>query len=102
MPKLNHIPRQFYRDLNKWINQGCPHDNQYYWFPSQGICSAWRAWGEYHNRPASYKDLEPVFIAAGLNAVTPFNPPGCEIPYRAESHKFTNPARLAWIREHTK
>ena len=102
MPKLDRIPKQFYRDLDKWINQGCPLDNQYHWLPYQGICSAWRAWGRYHNRPAFSTDLEQVFIAAGLDAFTPFNPPKYRIPYWRESHKFTNPARLAWIKEHAK
>lgn len=102
MSKLNHIPKQFYRDLDKWINQGCPFDNQYHWLPSRGICSAWRAWGKYHNRPAFYTDLEPAFTAAGLNAFAPFNQPEYSIPYMKESHKFTNQARLAWIKEHAK
>ncbi len=102
MNKSNHIPRQFYRDLQKWIKQGCPQDNPYYWMPTRGICAAWIQWGIIHNRSTSYLDLASVFSAAGLNKLTPFNPPEYGIQFGYETCKFTNPARLAWIKEHCK
>ena len=95
---------RFYKDLSTWIDQGCPTSNEWYFDTICGICGNLLIWG-------SIKDLssqEMNRILDELNAQFLNEYPESEYPFNStpaayvdEENKFTNPWRLAWIKEHT-
>ena len=85
----------FYRDMQDWIDAGCRYDHLAF-RPSNTLCAnAWE-WDEVHtyNQRCTAAQLCGQFGEAGLSMVFPFGP--------RETSPYTNPARLAWIKEHVK
>ena len=95
---------RFYKDLSTWIDQGYPTYNEWRFSPNIGICGNLYIWGiERDLRDQEIVQLLDEFKAQILNKHLdpeyPFN--GIPPAYVNEENKFTNPRRLAWIKEHT-
>ena len=107
--------KQFYKDMQAWIDEGCYCPDQYDTnFPNtiRGLCDNLDYWTKQHN--IAVKDftklryeLQTQFEAAGLHKLYPFNcdgkHPGTEhLPFYADEigkkHCYTNPLRLAWVK----
>lgn len=93
---------QFYNDINTWISNGCPkYTNCFY--SGAGLCSNLIQWVFYNKISFSTyitldKEMTNQFKAAGLSDILPFNQ-GSD--YTTEE-KYKNPARLEWIKSHSK
>lgn len=86
--------KQFYRQMQAWIDDGCPEHEVF--SRRCGLCvnlASW-AWGDDFNF-----DLKNQFDEAGLHRRHPFNGGNPE-QYLNELDRYKNPARLAWIKEH--
>lgn len=98
----------FYRDLQAWINEGCPVENDHHFRKDRGLCANLDKWCmfdyemSHEHSLALDKELEEQFIEAGLNAYYPFNKAN-RIFFKEECDNWTmfeNPERLAWIKNH--
>lgn len=91
------VQRQFYRDIQKWINEGMK--NHPIFHRSIGLCSAYRYWIRYTGNKRH--NIVNDFTTAGLHHIFPFNE---NVPdYNKERMAYStymNPRRLAWIKEH--
>ena len=96
------ILKDFYKDLLTWINEGCPEDNIYNFKVSKGLCSSFLEWTRknYPKDIFTLGEFSDPFAKEGLDRAYPFNPGLRE--YIHEQNKYTNPARLNWIKEHAK
>ena len=96
--------KSLYRLMQAWIDSDftlelteIPNRDKAY-----GLC--WHL-GSYvgHASPA-HLEMKEQFITAGLDEYHPFNN-GNSLKHDAETgrnHRYTNPLRLAWIKEHAK
>lgn len=87
--------KQFYREIQAWIDAGCPEHDVFY--KDDGICIQLELWPSYHEDLSS--KMKQSFRMSGLDEVYPFNE-GSPEDYLAEEDYYKNPARLAWIKEH--
>lgn len=94
--------KQFYKDIQAWINEGCPKNNSFKFYYTKGLCSNLKMWqvdSGYNNLDNLHSFLEDQFISAGLPSDYPFDL--CAGTYANEINKYTNPKRLQWILEHS-
>ena len=96
MSKSTNKPqRQFYRDIQKWIKEGCPEHRIF--LPTIGICSNYADWCIFYNR--TKYNMGDQFIKKGYHsAAYPFN--STLTDFLGEQNKYTNPKRLNWIKFH--
>lgn len=91
-----HLGR-FYIELQAWIDGGCKeHECFHHW---RGLCGNVAEWQrinapEYTGYFRLWDALGRQFKSAGLDQDHPFPSLGSKTKY------YTNPARLAWIKEH--
>jgi hypothetical protein len=103
-------PQAFYNAIWNWIQQGCPLDNPYGFLPTVGLCSNIRGYTTWVSGTWKEKVSFQRTMLEAIQAIDgtgyPFNPPNPKrpndkyTPYQAERDKYTNPARLAWIKKH--
>lgn len=96
--------KQFYTELQAWIDAGFPEHAHFH--PNMGLCSNLNDWIEFNQYDddifhALNTELTQQFIAAGLNNVFPFNPISVhgKTTYTI-GFKYDNEARLTWVKEH--
>ena len=107
------ILKQFYKDLQAWINAGFPVHRSFK--IERAVCSQLMTYtedaGHYgYILDVTCEELKREFLEAGLCAVYPFNPveesePDLGKSYNEEFARETfyfNEARLNWIKEHSK
>lgn len=92
---------QFYREIQAWIDAGCPRHAVF--SKSLGLCASvynWAAKQFSHIVKNNICDeLDIQFIDAGLEDFFPFN--NCDFYHEAAYEAlYNNPARLAWIKAH--
>lgn len=91
------VQRQFYRDIQKWINGGMKGHQIFQ--KDIGLCFTYRYWSRYTGN--KLHDIRDDFKTAGLYQVSPFNEN--ILDYNKERLAYSiymNPRRLAWIKEH--
>lgn len=98
----------FYRDLQAWIDAGCPEPNPHFFRKRRGLCANLDAWCE-KQHDLSYEqwrvldlELTSSFQEAGLDICYPFNE-GSRMQFREEAYDlamYENPKRLEWVRNH--
>jgi hypothetical protein len=99
-----HLTR-FYQELQAWIDGGC--DKHPVFETYRSICGAALEWQriqlpELAGLWTLWHAIGDQFTAAGLHEKHPFNE-GCFKKWEFETdcgRTFTNPARLAWIKDH--
>lgn len=92
--------KQFYIDLQKWIDSGFPEHHSF--LPSLGICNnlGWYCVHFNLDLNKTKSDLTSQFAAAGLDTQVPFNKDFRDFQIEKEDCKtYKNPARLAWIKK---
>lgn len=92
--------KQFYREIQQWIDDGCPEHDVFKTY--RPLCRSINAWSSFD--PHLSAELKGQFLTAGLHRDYPFNM-GDPDNYGDEANDdtvFKNPARLAWIKEHSK
>ena len=96
------ILKDFYKDLLTWINEGCPEYNTYNFETYSGLCTSFKKWilKTYPDDVFWLDEFTYTFVKEGLDRAYPFNP-SCK-EYINKQNKYTNPARLNWIKEHAK
>ena len=96
------ILKDFYKDLLTWINEGCPEYNTYNFQPHVGLCTSFKKWvlKTYPDDVFWLDEFTYTFVKEGLDRWQPFNQSYKE--YINKQNKYTNPARLNWIKEHAK
>ena len=95
---------RFYKDLSTWIDQGCPISNEWRFDAICGICHNLTTWGiekGLNNQEIDWilDELKTQLLHESLDPTYPFD--NNHANYIKEENKFTNPWRLAWIKEHT-
>ena len=107
------ILKQFYKDLQAWINAGFPVHRSFK--IERAVCSQLIAYtkdaGHYgYIRDVTCEELKREFREAGLDTIYPFNPvaenehdlgKSFDEEFACETFYF-NEARLNWINEHSK
>lgn len=104
MTTEEHLGR-FYIDLQAWIDGGCGEPT--FW-RSEGICPNLERWAArngigWRQAEELLEALERQFAEAGYATAFPFNLSLGNQSYGEENLYgtiYTNPARLAWIKEH--
>ena len=94
--------KEFCNDLLEWINEGCPTINPYNFSQRAGVCTLYRWWALKKHPNDVFVSLFSLHTFEGTTTddVYPFNLD--EADYEKEQNKYTNPARLNWIKEHAK
>ena len=91
------VQRQFYRDIQKWINEGMKDHPIFHKFV--GLCSTYHYWSSYTGN--EIHDIKTDFETAGLHPYFPFNENLRDYDKeRIADLTYMNPLRLAWIKEH--
>lgn len=85
--------KQFFAALQAWIDEGCP-DGRIFSIHS-GVCFNASIWSD----ERLDKELSSLLKKEFGDCLTPFNYITSQPSYFSELNKFTNPARLAWIRK---
>lgn len=96
--------KEFYQDIQDWVDQGCPTYNYYAFSTGVGLCTNLLGWSykKELNSGLLQKQLEAEFIQAKLPPNYPFNwgdgdDYTKEVIYRS---MYNNSRRLQWIKEH--
>lgn len=50
-----HAQRQFFRDIHKWIKDGCPKENTHHFSSTAGLCTNYNIWCFKHNKQPAQK-----------------------------------------------
>ena len=91
-----HAQRQFFRDIHKWIKDGCPTRNAHNFDPTVGLCMNYEAWCFVGNKQKARKPFH-------FNSSFPFNSNDfghyCKETNRAKTYQ--NVERLAYIKKHS-
>lgn len=93
--------KQFYRDLQAWIEGGQPHSGGL--VKCAGLCFNLNMWAERNNVAATQilQELQAQFIVRGLLDDYPFDASDKAYEQAAKNDEiYKNPARIAWIKEH--
>ena len=111
--KAKEILKQFYKDLQAWIDAGFPVHRSFK--IEHAVCSQLIAYtkdaGYYgYIRDVTCEELKREFREAGLDTIYPFNPVAGNEPDLGKSYNeefaretfYFNEARLNWIWEHSK
>lgn len=96
--------KNFYKAIQTWIDNGCPEDNQHYFVIYVGLCNnlEWLGGERIIENCKLRWEMVEQFRAAGLSPAYPFGGHE-ELMKEKESRTiYSNPARLAWIKEHAK
>lgn len=98
--KIMKDQKQFFRDINKWVKNGCP-DYHPIFTRHGGLCVNYSKWCEIKGK----KDRTPItHLTMGFNNPFPFNDGKCD-SYVDEIKSCTiynNPARLEFIKIHSR
>ena len=89
-----HAQRQFFRDIHKWIKEGCPKENTHHFSPKAGLCTNYKAWCVKHNKQRVQKPFH-------FEGWYPFN--ANSVHYNSESEYtiiYQNAKRLAYIKKY--
>lgn len=95
------VLKDFYKDINKWVEEGCPAyaDSGYTCFV--GLCS--NLVGYCFNIQYKYHGVLNImhqqFVDAGLHGRMPFSNPD-EYERETFHDMYENTKRLAWIKDH--
>lgn len=97
-----HLGR-FYIELQAWIDGGCKKHRSF--SAKSGICEALYCWANDNGASDALEyDLfltnTNLFRASGLGSTYPFGGSTALDRERRAAAVYTNPARLAWIKEH--
>lgn len=91
-----HAQRQFFRDINKWIKDGCQTRNAHNFDPTVGLCSNYETWCFIGNKQRARKPFH-------FDGHLPFNSNDsshyCNESDRAKIYQ--NAERLAYIKKHS-
>ena len=90
-----HAQRQFFRDINKWIKDGCPKRNAHNFDPTVGLCLNYKAWCFTSNKQRAWRPFHFV-------GYFPFNSDDSS-HYHNEARCakiYQNAGRLAYIKKH--
>lgn len=102
---MSPLLQDFYNEMYRIISDDCYRPE---WFDCElGLCTnfevfyciAWPTELSVFEQRVLDSELGEQFEKAGLNSDIPFNSNLDE--YFSEKYKYTNPKRLAWIRQHT-
>lgn len=99
MPNTSNKPqRQFFREINKWIQEGCPPHRAFSRF--LGLCRNYEYWCA-DNRKKQYS-IEVYFCRLGYDSpVHPFDDTFEDLMKAIDQETiFQNPKRLAFIKKH--
>ena len=91
-----HAQRQFFRDIKKWIKEGCPKRNAHKFDPTVGLCLNYKAWCFTGNKQRARRPFH-------FDGSFPFNS-GDFSHYHNEAHRakiYQNAERLAYIKKHS-
>lgn len=94
------VQRQFFRDINKWVKNGCPGDHPIF-SRYVGLCYNYAEWCKIKGKKDSSR---ATHLTMGFNNSFPFND-GMYSSYRAEIENdtlYNNPARLEFIKIHSR
>lgn len=81
--------KQFYREMQAWIDAGCPEHEAFH--TDYGLCFNLELWSHFdHDLNAELRD--------SIGTEYPFNNDSGE-DYFSEIHHYKNPARLAWVKD---
>lgn len=93
---------KFYKEIQQWIDGGCKAHKAFY--ACGGLCLNLRQWwlcqqnGSFKHFARLRNELSQQFLESGLDTYSPFDKDDF---YCFEENKYTNPARLQWIRDHS-
>lgn len=90
-----HAQRQFFRDIHKWIKEGCPRLNDHQFRSDVGLCGNYQLWCDSGNKQKAQKPFQFV-------KNSPFNLSLYQ--YSVEAYNETiyqNAERLAYIKKHS-
>lgn len=99
MSNISNKPqRQFFREINKWIQEGCPHHRAFSRFI--GLCRNYTYWCA-DNRKKRYR-IEVHFCRPGYDSpVHPFDDTIEDLLKAIDQETiFQNPKRLAFIKKY--
>ena len=89
-----HAQRQFFRDIHKWIKEGCPKINARHFRPDVGLCSNYRLWCDTGKK----QEAEEPFHFESLH---PFNSGVHQYNSEADNDTiYQNAKRLAYIKKY--
>lgn len=89
--------KQFYRELQAWIEAGCPEGSPFE--TCQPICDNLMDWECENDTNGVGELIREQFEAAGLHPHYPFDK-SADIFGKDGVNHYENPARLAWIKAH--
>lgn len=96
--KIKKPQRQFFRDINKWIKEGCPSHRTFFRFG--GLCTNYKDWCIDNHK--KHHSMKLYFHHLGYDSIIhPFDETLNDI-LEAINHCtiFENPKRLAFIKKH--
>ena len=89
-----HAQRQFFRDIHKWIKEGCQEENTHYFSPNVGLCTNYKTWCFKHNKHRAQKPFH-------FDGSYPFN---ATVKHYFSEVEYTviyqNAKRLAYIKKY--
>lgn len=90
--------KEYYKSIQKWIDSGCPDKSPYY--IGVGLCNNIKVYaGTYSKHISLVSEMKAQFILADLDIAYPFNESSFD--YHTEQQKYTNQARLDWVKLHS-
>lgn len=95
------VQRQFFRDINKWVKDGCPDDHPIFSSMS-GLCHNYAYWCIIKGKRD--RSMESFLKLNGFHNHFPFNDDN-PLAYLSECNKraiYNNPARLEFIQNHSR
>lgn len=89
--------KNFYKAIQAWIDNGCTEYNQHHFVIHAGLCGNL----DWMNCKLRW-EMVKQFRAAGLDAKYPFGGFNTFLTEKESGTIYSNPERLAWIKEHAK
>lgn len=98
----NSLKSQFYKELNKWVKEGCPEHSVF--TKNVGICSSYGFWLKKQKLPKPLdtytllQELEEELKIAFQSATIPFNESFSDFIKECENTSlYSNRKRINWI-----
>ena len=100
MQKQSAQLTQFYKDIQDWIDQGCPDENEFDFASFIGICGNVISWATITNNTSALEEFKNQLRTAFPGTIIPFNGVDGTQKYTQEDNKYINHLRLKWIKDH--